>query len=200
MADIIKLHDLRPAQGANKAKTRVGRGEASKGKTAGRGTKGTKARKQVSAAFEGGQMPLHMRLPKLKGFKNPNRVEYQVVNLADLAEAFPQGGDIAVADIVAKGLVRPKQPVKVLAEGDVTVALNVTANKFSKSAEEKLNAAGGSATTVAFSKRAANGEGPVASAAGEAAPAPEAGSGAKGVLDSDPLQGGSTTVNADPEA
>lgn len=200
MADIIKLHDLRPAQGANKAKTRVGRGEASKGKTAGRGTKGTKARKQVSAAFEGGQMPLHMRLPKLKGFKNPNRVEYQVVNLADLAEAFPQGGDIAVADIVAKGLVRPKQPVKVLAEGDVTVALNVTANKFSKSAEEKLNAAGGSATTVAFSKRAANGEGPVASAAGEAAPAPEAGSGAKGVLDSDPLHGGSTTVDADPEA
>ena len=200
MADIIKLHDLRPAQGANKAKTRVGRGEASKGKTAGRGTKGTKARKQVSAAFEGGQMPLHMRLPKLKGFKNPNRVEYQVVNLADLAEAFPQGGDIAVADIVAKGLVRPKQPVKVLAEGEVTVALNVTANKFSKSAEEKLNAAGGSATTVAFSKRAANGEGPVASAAGEAAPAPEAGSGAKGVLDSDPLQGGSTTVDADPEA
>ena len=200
MADIIKLHDLRPAQGANKAKTRVGRGEASKGKTAGRGTKGTKARKQVSAAFEGGQMPIHMRLPKLKGFKNPNRVEYQVVNLADLAEAFPQGGDIAVADIVAKGLVRPKQPVKVLAEGDVTVALNVTANKFSKSAEEKLNAAGGSATTVAFSKRAANGEGPVASAAGEATPAPEAGSGAKGVLDSDPLQGGSTTVDADPEA
>ena len=200
MADIIKLHDLRPAEGANKAKTRVGRGEASKGKTAGRGTKGTKARKQVSAAFEGGQMPLHMRLPKLKGFKNPNRVEYQVVNLADLAEAFPQGGDIAVADIVAKGLVRPKQPVKVLAEGDINVALNVTANKFSKSAEEKLNAAGGSATTVAFSKRAANGEGPVASAAGEAAPAPEAGSGAKGVLDSDPLQGGSTTVDADPEA
>ena len=200
MADIIKLHDLRPAEGANKAKTRVGRGEASKGKTAGRGTKGTKARKQVSAAFEGGQMPLHMRLPKLKGFKNPNRVEYQVVNLADLAEAFPQGGDIAVADIVAKGLVRPKQPVKVLAEGEVTVALNVTANKFSKSAEEKLNAAGGSATTVAFSKRAANGEGPVASAAGEAAPAPEAGSGAKGVLDSDPLQGGCTTVDADPEA
>lgn len=200
MADIIKLHDLRPAEGANKAKTRVGRGEASKGKTAGRGTKGTKARKQVSAAFEGGQMPLHMRLPKLKGFKNPNRVEYQVVNLADLAEAFPQGGDIAVADIVAKGLVRPKQPVKVLAEGDVTVALNVTANKFSKSAEEKLNAAGGSATTVAFSKRAASGEGPVASAAGEATPAPEAGSGAKGVLDSDPLQGGSTTVDADPEA
>ena len=200
MADIIKLHDLRPAEGANKAKTRVGRGEASKGKTAGRGTKGTKARKQVSAAFEGGQMPLHMRLPKLKGFKNPNRVEYQVVNVADLAEAFPQGGDIAVADIVAKGLVRPKQPVKVLAEGDINVALNVTANKFSKSAEEKLKAAGGSATVVEFSKRAASGEGPVASAAGEATPAPEANSGAKGVLDSDPLQGGSTAVDADPEA
>ena len=154
MADIIKLHDLRPAEGANKAKTRVGRGEASKGKTAGRGTKGTKARYQVSAAFEGGQMPLHMRLPKLKGFKNPNRVEYQVVNVADLAEAFPQGGDIAIADIVAKGLVRPKQPVKVLAEGDINVALNVTANKFSKSAEEKIKAAGGSANVVEFSKRA----------------------------------------------
>ena len=155
MAEIIKLHDLRPAKGANKPKFRVGRGEAGKGgKTAGRGTKGTKARKQVSAAFEGGQMPLHMRLPKLKGFKNPNRVEYQVVNVADLAEAFPQGGDIAVADIVAKGLVRPKQPVKVLAEGDINVALNVTANKFSKSAEEKLKAAGGSATVVEFSKRA----------------------------------------------
>lgn len=154
MADIIKLHDLRPAEGANKAKTRVGRGEASKGETAGRGTKGTKARKQVSAAFEGGQMPLHMRLPKLKGFKNPNRVEYQVVNVADLAEAFPQGGDIAIADIVAKGLVRPKQPVKVLAEGDINVALNVTANKFSKSAEEKIKAAGGSANVVEFSKRA----------------------------------------------
>ena len=162
MADIIKLHDLRPAQGANKAKTRVGRGEASKGKTAGRGTKGTKARKQVSAAFEGGQMPLHMRLPKLKGFKNPNRVEYQVVNVADLAEAFPQGGDITVADLVAKGLVRSKQPVKVLGEGDITVALNVTANKFSKSAAEKLEAAGGSANVVEFSKRAKNEETPEA--------------------------------------
>ena len=159
MADVIKLHDLRPAEGSNKAKTRVGRGEASKGKTAGRGTKGTKARKQVSAAFEGGQMPLHMRLPKLKGFKNPNRVEYQVVNVADLAEAFPQGGDIAIADIVAKGLVRPKQPVKVLAEGDINVALNVTANKFSKSAEEKIKAAGGSANVVEFSKRAPKAEG-----------------------------------------
>ncbi|MBC3186023.1 50S ribosomal protein L15 [Corynebacterium sp. zg-331] len=148
MSDIIKLHDLRPSKGANKPKTRVGRGEASKGKTAGRGTKGTKARKQVSAAFEGGQMPIHMRLPKLKGFKNPNKVYYQVVNVGDLNKAFPEGGDITVADIVAKGLVRPKQPVKVLGTGDLGVKINVTAEKFSKSAVEKIEAAGGSATTT----------------------------------------------------
>ncbi|CAM3858746.1 50S ribosomal protein L15 [Corynebacterium belfantii] len=146
MSEPIKLHDLRPAKGANKPKTRVGRGEASKGKTAGRGTKGTKARKQVSAAFEGGQMPLHMRLPKLKGFKNPAKVYYQVVNVSDLEKAFPQGGDVAVADIVAKGLVRPKQPVKVLGNGEISVKLNVTATKFSKSAVEKIEAAGGSVT------------------------------------------------------
>ncbi len=146
MADIIKLHDLRPAQGANKAKTRVGRGEASKGKTAGRGTKGTKARGQVHAAFEGGQMPLHMRLPKLKGFKNPNRVEYQVVNVADLAEQFPNGGSVAVEDFVAAGLVRKNQPVKILGNGDLSVKLDVTAQKFSKSAVEKIEAAGGSVT------------------------------------------------------
>ncbi len=146
MSEPIKLHDLRPAKGANKPKTRVGRGEASKGKTAGRGTKGTKARKQVSAAFEGGQMPLHMRLPKLKGFKNPAKVYYQVVNVSDLEKAFPQGGDIAVADIVAKGLVRPKQPVKVLGNGEISAKLNVTATKFSKSAVEKIEAAGGSVT------------------------------------------------------
>ncbi|WP_181997066.1 50S ribosomal protein L15 [Corynebacterium diphtheriae] len=146
MSEPIKLHDLRPAKGANKPKTRVGRGEASKGKTAGRGIKGTKARKQVSAAFEGGQMPLHMRLPKLKGFKNPAKVYYQVVNVSDLEKAFPQGGDIAVADIVAKGLVRPKQPVKVLGNGEISVKLNVTATKFSKSAVEKIEAAGGSVT------------------------------------------------------
>lgn len=146
MSEPIKLHDLRPAKGANKPKTRVGRGEASKGKTAGRGTKGTKARKQVSAAFEGGQMPLHMRLPKLKGFKNPAKVYYQVVNVSDLEKAFPQGGDIAVADIVAKGLVRPKQPVKVLGNGEISVKLNVTATKFSKSAVEKIESAGGSVT------------------------------------------------------
>ena len=135
-----------PAKGANTPKTRVGRGEASKGKTAGRGTKGTRARKQVSAAFEGGQMPLHMRLPKLKGFKNPNKVVFQVVNVADLEKAFPNGGDVTVADIVAAGLVRPKQPVKVLGNGDLGVKLNVTATKFSKSAVEKIEAAGGSVT------------------------------------------------------
>lgn len=146
MSEIIKLHDLRPAKGANTPKTRVGRGEASKGKTAGRGTKGTKARKQVSAAFEGGQMPLHMRLPKLKGFKNLNKVYFQVVNVSDLEKAFPQGGDVTVADIVAAGLVRPKQPVKVLGNGDLGVKLNVTAAKFSKSAVEKIEAAGGTVT------------------------------------------------------
>ncbi|KAA8735916.1 50S ribosomal protein L15 [Corynebacterium tuscaniense] len=146
MAEVIKLHDLRPAEGANKAKTRVGRGEASKGKTAGRGTKGTKARKQVSAAFEGGQMPLHMRLPKLKGFKNPNKIVYQVVNVSDLAKAFPKGGTVAVADLVAAGLVRKNQPVKVLGDGEISVKLDVTAEKFSKSAVEKITAAGGSAT------------------------------------------------------
>ncbi|MEZ2121663.1 50S ribosomal protein L15 [Corynebacterium sp. CCM 9203] len=144
MSDPIKLHDLRPAKGANKAKTRVGRGEASKGKTAGRGTKGTKARKQVSAAFEGGQMPLHMRLPKLKGFKNPAKITFQVVNVSDLEKAFPEGGDITVADLVAAGLVRAKQPVKVLGNGEISVKVNVTATKFSNSAKEKIEAAGGS--------------------------------------------------------
>ena len=146
MSEPIKLHDLRPAKGANKAKTRVGRGEASKGKTAGRGTKGTKARKQVSAAFEGGQMPLHMRLPKLKGFKNPNKITYQVVNVADLEKAFPNGGDVTGADIVAAGLARKRQPVKVLGNGDISVKLNVTATKFSTSAKEKIEAAGGTVT------------------------------------------------------
>ncbi|MDH2455652.1 50S ribosomal protein L15 [Corynebacterium bovis] len=148
MSDPIKLHDLRPTKGANTPKTRVGRGEASKGKTAGRGTKGTKARKQVSAAFEGGQMPLHMRLPKLKGFRNPAKVYYQVVNVADLAKAFPEGGDVAVADIVSAGLVRPNQPVKVLGDGDIDVKVNVTAEKFSRSAKEKIEAAGGSVTVA----------------------------------------------------
>ena len=146
MTDPIKLHDLAPAPGAKKDKTRVGRGEASKGKTAGRGTKGTKARKQVSAAFEGGQMPLHMRLPKLKGFKNPAKVTFQVVNVADLARLFPEGGDVTVADLVAKGAVRAKQPVKILGNGDIDVKVNVTATKFSGSAKSKIEAAGGSVT------------------------------------------------------
>ena len=146
MADIIKLHDLRPTKGANKPKTRVGRGEASKGKTAGRGTKGTGARKNVPANFEGGQMPLQMRLPKLRGFKNPNKVTYAVVNLDKLQTLFPEGGDITVADLVEKGAVRAKQPVKVLGEGELTVKINITAQKFSGSAIEKIKAAGGTAT------------------------------------------------------
>ena len=146
MSEPIKLHDLAPAPGAKKNKTRVGRGEASKGKTAGRGTKGTKARKQVSAAFEGGQMPLHMRLPKLKGFKNPAKVTFQVVNVSDLERLFPNGGDITIADLVAKGAVRANQPVKVLGDGDINVSVNVTATKFSGSAKSKIEAAGGSVT------------------------------------------------------
>src|ERR1051325_4201849 len=117
----LKLHHLRPAPGAKTAKTRVGRGAGSKGKTAGRGTKGTKARNQVPAHCEGGQMPMHMRLPKLKGFKNPFKVEFQVVNLDRISALFPQGGDVSVADLVAKGAVRKGQPVKVLGDGDITV-------------------------------------------------------------------------------
>ncbi len=144
----LKVHHLRPAAGARTAKIRVGRGEASKGKTAGRGTKGTKARYQVPAAFEGGQMPLHMRLPKLRGFKNPFRVEYQVVNLDRLSELYPQGGVVTVDDLVAKGAVRGGHVVKILGTGEVNVALQVTANAFSGSAKEKITAAGGSATTV----------------------------------------------------
>ena len=146
MSEPIKLHDLAPAPGAKKKKTRVGRGEASKGKTAGRGTKGTKARKQVSAAFEGGQMPLHMRLPKLKGFKNPAKVTFQVVNVSDLERLFPNGGDVTIADLVAKGAVRANQPVKVLGDGDINVSVNVTATKFSGSAKSKIEAAGGAVT------------------------------------------------------
>ena len=144
----LKLHHLRPAPGAKTAKTRVGRGEASKGKTAGRGTKGTKARYQVPVAFEGGQMPIHMRLPKLKGFKNPFKVTFQVVNLDRINELFPKGGEITVDDLVAKGAVRKNQPVKVLGEGEISVAVQVTANKFSASAKEKIAAAGGTATEL----------------------------------------------------
>jgi large subunit ribosomal protein L15 len=144
----LKVHHLRPAPGAKTAKTRVGRGEASKGKTAGRGTKGTKARYQVPARFEGGQMPLHMRLPKLKGFKNPNRVEFQVVNVAALEKLYPAGGDVTVADLVAKGAVRRGQKVKILGLGDIAVALQVSVDAFSDSARDKIVAAGGSATEI----------------------------------------------------
>ena len=147
MSEIIRLHDLRPAKGAKTAKTRVGRGEGGKGgKTAGRGTKGTKARKTVSPRFEGGQMPLHMRLPKLKGFTNRFRTEYQVVNLVTIAKLFPEGGTIGVDELVAKGAVRKNQLVKVLGEGEITVAVQVTADKFSGSAKEKIAAAGGTTT------------------------------------------------------
>ncbi len=144
----LKVHHLRPAPGARTAKTRVGRGEGSKGKTAGRGTKGSKARYQVSAAFEGGQMPLHMRLPKLRGFKNPFRVEYQVVNLDRLAALYPEGGQVTVEDLVAKGAVRDRLPVKVLGTGEIQVALQVTVDAFSGSARDKIAAAGGTATTL----------------------------------------------------
>ena len=148
MSSPLKVHHLRPAPGAKTAKTRVGRGEASKGKTAGRGTKGSKARNQIPDRFEGGQLPLHMRLPKMKGFRNPFRVEYQVVNLDRLAALYPDGGDVTVDDLVAKGAVRDGRPVKVLGTGEIDVKVNVTVNKFSGSAKEKIEAAGGSATTV----------------------------------------------------
>ena len=144
----IKLHDLRPAPGSKTAKTRVGRGEGSKGKTAGRGTKGTKARKNVPATFEGGQMPIHMRLPKLKGFKNRFRTEYDVVNVGDLNKAFPEGGTVGIDELVAKGLVRKNALVKVLGDGKLTAKVDVTANKFSGSAREAITAAGGTATEL----------------------------------------------------
>ncbi|USQ77031.1 50S ribosomal protein L15 [Ornithinimicrobium cryptoxanthini] len=139
----LKVHHLRPAPGAKTAKTRVGRGEASKGKTAGRGTKGTKARYQVPEAFEGGQTPLHMRLPKLRGFKNRFKTTYQVVNLDKLSELYPQGGAVTVEDLVAKGAVRKDQPVKVLGTGEITAAIQVTGVRFSASAKDKIESAGG---------------------------------------------------------
>ncbi|MEE1296496.1 MAG: 50S ribosomal protein L15 [Bifidobacterium sp.] len=142
--DILQMHDLRPAPGAKKDRTRVGRGEGSKGKTSGRGDKGTKKRYQVRPGFEGGQLPLYMRLPKLRGFRSPFKKEYQVVNVATLAELFPQGGDVTVADLVAKGAVRANQPVKVLGDGDITVAITLTGVKSSASAKAKIEAAGGS--------------------------------------------------------
>jgi large subunit ribosomal protein L15 len=144
----IKLHDLRPAPGAKTTRTRVGRGEGSKGKTAGRGTKGTKARNQVSVGFEGGQMPIHMRLPKLKGFKNRFRTSYEVVNVSDINRLFPKGGEVTLTDLVDKGAVRKNTLVKVLGNGKLTAKVDVTAHKFSNSAREKITAAGGSVTEV----------------------------------------------------
>jgi large subunit ribosomal protein L15 len=144
----LKVHHLRPAPGAHKPKTRVGRGEGSKGKTAGRGTKGTKARNAVSPAFEGGQMPFHMRVPKLKGFKNPFRTEYQVVNLDRLASLFPDGGEVDPDVLAAKGAVRRGHLVKVLGEGELGVALQVRAHAFSGTAAQKIAAAGGSITRL----------------------------------------------------
>jgi len=141
---VLKIHHLRPAVGAKKDKTRVGRGEGSKGKTAGRGTKGTKARYQMRVGFEGGGVNFVMRSPKLRGFKNPFRVEYQVVNLEKLADLYPKGGDVTIADLVAKGAVRKNEKVKVLGDGDIAVKLNVAVDKVSSSAEQKIVAAGGS--------------------------------------------------------
>lgn len=145
----LKLHHLRPALGAHKAKTRVGRGEASKGKTAGRGTKGTRARDSVAPGFEGGQMPLHRRVPKLKGFSNARfKTTYQVVNTGRLAELYPQGGDVTPEDLVAKGAVRTGERIKVLGSGDIPSALRVSAHAFSVSAKEKITAAGGTVTEL----------------------------------------------------
>ena len=144
MADILQMHDLKPAPGANKDRIRVGRGEGSKGKTSGRGDKGTKKRYQVRPGFEGGQLPLYMRLPKLRGFKSPFKKEYQVVNVAALAELFPQGGEITVADLVTKGAVRDGYPVKVLGDGEVSAAYTIKGVKASASAKSKIEAAGGS--------------------------------------------------------
>ncbi|RKS69275.1 large subunit ribosomal protein L15 [Motilibacter peucedani] len=144
----LKVHHLRPAPGSKTAKTRVGRGEGSKGKTAGRGTKGTKARYQVPGRFEGGQMPLHMRLPKLKGFKNPFRVEFEVVNLDKLQTLFPDGGEVTVEALLERGVVKKGRPVKVLGEGEISVPVQVTVDAFSASAKDKIVAAGGSATEL----------------------------------------------------
>ena len=144
----LKIHHLRPAPGIKTSKTRVGRGEGSKGKTAGRGTKGTKARYQVPVRFEGGQMPLHMRTPKLKGFKNPFGTEYQVVNVAQINALFPKGGDVSITDLVNAGAVRKGELVKVLGQGEISVSVKVTANAFSESAKAKIAAAGGSANQI----------------------------------------------------
>jgi len=148
MTMTLKLHHLRPAPGARTAKVRVGRGEGGKGKTAGRGTKGTRARGRVPATFEGGQMPIHMRLPKLKGFTNRFRVEYQVVNLDRIAALYPDGGEVTPADLAARGAVRSGRRVKILGEGDLTAAVQVSAHAFSAAAKQKIESAGGSATVV----------------------------------------------------
>lgn len=145
-AAALKVHHLRPAPGAKTAKTRVGRGEGSKGKTAGRGTKGTKARYQVPESFQGGTTPLHMRFPKLRGFKNPFKTTYQVVNLDKISSLYPNGGDVTIEDLVAKGAVRDGELVKVLGTGEITSAVHVTADAVSGSAKEKIEAAGGSVT------------------------------------------------------
>lgn len=145
----LKVHHLRPAPGAKTDRKRVGRGEGGKGgKTAGRGTKGTGARKNVPESFEGGQMPMHMRVPKLRGFKNPFRIEYQVVNVAKLAELYPKGGEVTVEDLVAKGAVRDGELVKVLGNGELDVKLTVTVHAYSASAKSKIEAAGGSANEL----------------------------------------------------
>ncbi len=141
---VLKVHHLRPAPGSKKERTRVGRGEGSKGKTAGRGTKGTKARYSVRPGFEGGNLNFVMRAPKLRGVTNPFRVEYQVVNLSTLADLYPKGGDVTIGDLVAKGAVRKNEKVKVLGDGDIAVKLNVSVDKVSRSAEQKIVAAGGS--------------------------------------------------------
>jgi len=145
---VLKVHHLRPAPGAKKARTRKGRGEASKGKTAGRGGKGTRARNVVRAGFEGGQLPLVMRLPKLRGFKNPARVEYQPINVSTINALYPKGGDVTVEDLIAKGAVRDGYPVKVLGNGDISVKVNISVQAFSASASEKIAAAGGTITAV----------------------------------------------------
>ena len=145
-SNLLKLHHLRPAEGSKKERTRVGRGEGSKGKTSGRGTKGTKARYQVRPGFEGGGVRLVMRTPKLRGFKNPAKVYYQVVNVAELEALYPKGGNVTVADLVAKGAVRKNEPVKVLGNGDISVKLTVSVDKVSRSAADKIVAAGGSVT------------------------------------------------------
>ena len=145
---VLKVHHLRPAPGSKTAKTRVGRGEGSKGKTAGRGTKGQKAKTNIRPGFEGGNLPMHMRLPKIDGFKNAFRVEYQVVNLDKLAELYPQGGDVTVEDLVAKGAVRKNEVVKILGSGEISVKVNVKVNAYSASAKAKIEAAGGSAESL----------------------------------------------------